>query len=121
VGRIRDYRDLRAWQRAMDLLVVCYAIAGELPPAERFTLGNQLRRAAGSVAANIAEGNGRATRPEYIRFLTIAIASVREVETHIEAARRLGLIPERRAADAGRIALETTMVIGKLRASLRRG
>jgi four helix bundle protein len=120
VDAVRDYRDLIAWQRAMDLLVVCHAIAGELGPSERFELGKQLQRAAGSAAANVAEGNGRESRREYIRFLTIAIGSIREVETHLEAGRHLGLIPAQRAADARLVALETAMLVMRLRASLRR-
>jgi four helix bundle protein len=56
---VRDFRDLRVWQQSMDLVVEIYEIARLLPPDERFELCKQLRRAAVSVPANIAEGNGR--------------------------------------------------------------
>ena len=117
---VRDYRDLHCWQRAMDLLVVSHAIALGLSHTDRWTLGGQLCRAAGSVPANIAEGNGRGSRREYIRFLTIAHGSLREVETHLEVGRRLGLVSIRQAEDALTIALETRQMLVRLRKALTR-
>ena len=84
---IRDYRDLIAWQRAMDLAVACERVSGELPPRAAI-LATQIRRAAGSVHANIAEGNGRFSRPDYVRFLSIANGSVKELESHLTFAAR---------------------------------
>jgi four helix bundle protein len=59
---VRTFRDLEAWQTAMDLVVACYEVARRLPPGERFVLGTQIRRAATSVPSNIAEGH--ATRSD---------------------------------------------------------
>jgi len=85
--RVRDYRDLLVWQKAMDLVVVVERVCDQLPPRAS-SLASQLRRSATSIPANIAEGNGRFSRPEYIRFLSIANGSVRELETHLEIAAR---------------------------------
>jgi four helix bundle protein len=90
----RSYRDLDVWQRAMDLLVESYRIAHTFPPLERHGLASQLRRAAVSIPANIAEGNGRRHRGEYVHHVSIARGSLTELETHLEAARRLGYSTE---------------------------
>lgn len=83
------YRDLVAWQRGMDLAVSCYALGRSLREARHASLASQLERAAVSVPANIAEGKGRAGRREYSRFLTVALGSLREVETLVQIADRL--------------------------------
>jgi len=86
---IKSYQDLIVWQKAMDLVVICYRITSAFPKDELFGLTSQLKRAAVSVPANIAEGHGRATRGEYIHFLGIAQGSLRETETHLLIAERL--------------------------------
>ena len=87
---VRSYRDLEVWQRGMTIVERVYALTATFPPEERFGLVLQLRRAAASVPANIAEGRGRATRKDYARFLRTARGSLFETETHVEVARRLG-------------------------------
>jgi len=89
---IRTYRDLAAWQRAMDLAECTYRVTEALPPDERFGLVSQMRRAAASVSANIAEGHGRGHRVEFRRYLQIARGSLCEVQTYAELTRRLGWI-----------------------------
>jgi four helix bundle protein len=64
-----SFKDLVVWQKSVDLSVVIYKLTASFPASERFGLTNQLRRAAVSVASNIAEGYGRATKGEYIQFL----------------------------------------------------
>ena len=93
MAAVRDHRDLRVWQVAIELGIACYAISRNFPPDERFGLTAQLRRAAVSVAANIAEGNGRLTKGEYLNQLSAARGSLREVDTHLEFALRLGYVP----------------------------
>jgi four helix bundle protein len=85
---VRTYRDLIAWQKAMDLVDLVYQATGSLPESERFGLVPQMRRAAVSVAANIAEGHGRGRRAEFRRFLEIARGSLFELQTEAEVCRR---------------------------------
>ena len=87
-------RDLKVWQKAMDLMVEAFRLAGRLPREARFELGSQIRRAAVSIPANIAEGNARRHRKEYLRFLAIARGSHSELSTLFEAARRVGYLTE---------------------------
>jgi four helix bundle protein len=86
---VRNYRDLIAWQKAMDFVEGVYQLSRGFPVDERFALTNQLRRAAISVPSNIAEGEGRFSKPDFSRFLSIALGSLREAETQIEIALRL--------------------------------
>ena len=85
------YRELLAWQRAMDLAVESWGIVRLLRAKRETALASQLARAAVSVPANIAEGKGRSSRKEYSRFLSIALGSLREVETLILIAQRIGV------------------------------
>ena len=87
---VRSYRDLRVWQRSIDLVHVVYEIARALPPEERSVLSSQIRRAAGSIHANIAEGHTRAHRREFLQFLVIAQASLAELESHLLVVERVG-------------------------------
>ena len=86
---IRSYKDLAVWQRAMELTSKTYEFSASLPFDERFGLVSQLRRAAVSVPANIAEGRQRSTTKDFLRFLSIAAGSLAELETLIELASRL--------------------------------
>lgn len=89
---VRNYRDLIAWQKAMDLVDLIYQTTKGFPKDEMYGLTNQLRRAAVSIPSNIAEGQGRQTTPEFVRFLAIAHGSLREVETQVMIARRQGYL-----------------------------
>ena len=89
-GIISGYRDLLVWQRAMDIAEATYKLTATFPRAEQFGLTSQARRAAASVAANIAEGYGRGTRPSYANFVRIAQGSLKELETHLLLAERVG-------------------------------
>lgn len=89
VSTVRDHRDLRVWQTAIELGMKCYGLSRAFPREERYGLTAQLRTAAVSVAANIAEGNGRLTTGEYLNQLSNARGSLREIDTHLEFAYRL--------------------------------
>lgn len=78
-----SFRELAVWQRAIELTLAIYKLTATFPDAEKFGLTNQLRRAAVSVASNIAEGSGRTTKGEYIQFLGHARGSISEVETQL--------------------------------------
>jgi four helix bundle protein len=84
-----SFKDLVVWQRAVELSLAVYKLTGCFPPSERFGLSNQLRRALVSVASNVAEGYGRATKGEYIQFLGHARGSNCEVLTQLVIARGL--------------------------------
>jgi four helix bundle protein len=84
------YRDLTAWQRGMDLVEAVYRITRAWPADERFSLVDQVRRAAISVPANIAEGQGRAGTREFLHHLSIARGSLCEIETHLLIGQGLG-------------------------------
>ncbi len=90
--KIESYQDLLVWQKSMDLVTIIYKIVGKLPLNEQYGLSSQLRRAAVSIPANVAEGFGRWHAKEFLRFLLIANGSVKELETHLLVAVRLGLI-----------------------------
>jgi four helix bundle protein len=85
-----DYRELRVWQAAMDLAEAIYRYTTQLLGEERFGLVSRMRRAAVSVPSNIAEGNARISRGEYIQFLGMARGSLAELETQLLLAKRLG-------------------------------
>ena len=87
--RIRSFRDLDVWNKAMDLVVNVYALTDTFPQHELYGLTDQTRRAAVSVPTNIAEGNGRLYRGEYAHHAAIARGSVSELVTCLEISRRL--------------------------------
>jgi four helix bundle protein len=86
----QSFKDLLVWQHAIGLTTEIYKLTATFPKAEQFGLTNQMRRAAVSIASNIAEGYGRATKGEYIQFLGIARGSCSELETQIVIAGNLG-------------------------------
>ena len=86
------YQGLVVWQRAMDLAEAVYRASAGFPPDERYGLTGQLRRAIVSIPANIAEGRGKSSRADYIRFLEIARGSLYESETLLQLAARIGII-----------------------------
>jgi four helix bundle protein len=94
----------------MDLMVESYRVAERMPAHERFGLASQLRRAAVSIPANIAEGNGRLHRREYIHHISIARGSLSELETLLDAAERLAYLP----GDALRPGREMTGSVGRM-------
>jgi four helix bundle protein len=83
IDKIESYRDLRVWQASMRLAKECYLLTKRFPREEMFGMTSQIRRAAASIPANIAEGNGRENTGEYIQFLRIAQGSLKELETHL--------------------------------------
>jgi four helix bundle protein len=83
VPKVRDFKDLIVWQRAMELSATCHDLVGSLAGPAKRELASQIRRAAGSVTANIVEGHSRPNRGEFLHFLGIARGSLKELESHL--------------------------------------
>ena len=111
---IESYKDLRVWQQGMDLCEACCRLTANFPRDETYGLSSQVRRAAVSIPANIAEGYGRHSTGAYAQFLRIAQGSLKELETHIILAGRLGLV---RIEDT-RPLLDTCDALGRMLWSL---
>ncbi len=86
---IKSYKELKVWQKAMDLVIESYRVSRLLPKAEMFGLTSQIQRASVSIPANIAEGHGREHLGDYLRHLSIASGSLMELETHFLIVTRL--------------------------------
>lgn len=110
------FRDLRVWQKSMDLVVAIYNVTSEFPSCEKFGLSSQIRRAIVSVPSNIAEGHTREHLKEYLHHLSMAQASLAEVETQLEIAARLEYLSEPQL----RSLLDTLHALGRQIHALRR-
>src|SRR5215468_3119061 len=113
---INSYRDLKVWQQGMSVAKASYLLTRTFPKDELFGLTTQIRRAAASIPANIAEGNGREKTGSYIQFLRISQGSLKELETHVMLSQTVELM---NAPDAEQI-LAMTEEVGKLLRSLIR-
>ncbi|MCZ0940016.1 MAG: four helix bundle protein, partial [Caldilineaceae bacterium] len=113
----RSYRDLKVWQRAMDLTVRTYEITRRFPAEEKYGLVSQMRRAAASVPANIAEGQARRSKKEFLQMLGIARGSLAELATFVTLSNRLELIQ----SETGDSLLEECAEIHRLMNGLMRG
>jgi four helix bundle protein len=113
-AKVISYRDLVAWARAMDIVEVCYKLSNRIPQSEIYGLTSQIRRAAVSIPADIAEVDGRKSLGEYIQHLSIANGSLKELETHLLIAGRLHYAKENEINPA----LEVCGEIGRMLASL---
>jgi|SRR5688572_5695403 len=88
--KIRSYRDLIVWQKGMDLVVETYKLGQALPNEERYVLKDQMLRASISIPSNVAEGHGRMSKGEFLRYLGISRGSLHELETLFEVCQRVG-------------------------------
>jgi len=87
---VQSFRDLKVWQKSIEMAVVIYRLTQEFPRDEIYGLTSQMRRAVVSIPSNIAEGHGRLGRNEYWQFLGVARGSNFELQTQLEIARALG-------------------------------
>ena len=109
-GKRMTYKDLKVWQKAMDLVDAVYDLADVFPRSELYALSDQIRRAVVSIPSNIAEGYKRGTDNELMHFLTIANGSCAEVETQIYIAARRKMVSE----EAAQKALSLCEDVGKM-------
>ena len=117
---IRNYRDLKVWQRGVGLVAQCYRITALFPRTECYGLVSQIRRAAVSIPSNIAEGNGRDHLGDYLRHLSFASGSLKELETQLWIANRLDFIDEPRLDEVLVGTAEVGRMLSGLKRSLRR-
>ena len=115
----RNYQDLVAWQKAMDLVELVYRASERWPKEERYGLTNQVRREAVSIPYNLAEGQGRTGSNEFLHYLSITHGSLREVETQLLIGHRLGYLGEAALAPLMDQAGEVGRLVQGLMRSLR--
>ena len=117
--KLQSFKQLIAWQKAMDMVVAVYKASRTFPKEELYGLTIQIRRAANSVPSNIAEGQGRASTGEFKHFLGTAYGSLCEVETQIEIAARLGYLSGEASASLSAMTAEVGRIINGLSSSLK--
>jgi four helix bundle protein len=118
-SKVQSFRDLQVWQRSMEMTVLVYRLTQGFPREEQYGITSQLRRAAVSVAGNIAEGQGRLNRGEFTQFLGIARGSNCEVQTLLEIARELGFGDTVMRRETCALSEEIAKMLHRLIASLR--
>ena len=117
---VADFRDLRVWQSAHRLALDCYQASEGWPPGERYGLTSQVRRAAVSIGANIAEGSGRGSDRDFARFVRIALGSTNEIESLLLMAEGLGYLEPNDHRDLHRSTRQVRQMLNGLVASLNR-
>jgi four helix bundle protein len=115
-----SFKDLIVWQRAVEMSVMVYNLTASFPRSEQFGLTNQLRRAAVSVASNIAEGYGRSTRGEYLVFLGHARGSNCEIQTQLVIADALNFGTEQLRYSAQELSEEVSRMLVAMMTKLRK-
>ena len=116
---VKQYSDLIAWQKAMDLVEEVYKITRGFPKEELYGLASQLRRAAVSIPSNIAEGQSRGSR-EFVHYLSIAHGSLSELETQILIALRLRYVKDEQVMQFTQMANEVGRLINGLSNSIQK-
>ena len=120
MAALKSYRDLEVWKKSIDWIEQIYRASSGFSPDERFGLTSQVRRAAVSIAANIAEGAERTSTGEYLQFLSVASGSVAEVETLLLVAHRLGMLSTEDMDTLLKQGAEIGRMLNGLKRSLRR-
>jgi len=113
-------KDLKVWEKSIEMVVHCYRLCRKLPDSERFGLKTQIERAAVSVPANIAEGHGRGYKNPFIHHLWIANGSLAELQTHLVIAGRLGFFAREDVEGLFVLLEEIGRMISGLRRSLEK-
>lgn len=113
---MRDFQTLRVWQHAHALTIDLYKASSTFPKEERYAFTQQLRRAASSIGANLAEGCGHDSAAEFARFVGIALGSASELENHLLLAGDLGYVP----AEMRHVLSRKTVVVKQMLTGLKR-
>jgi len=115
---MKSFRELVVWQRSVELVAEIYRLTKKFPKEEIFGFTSQMRRAAASIPANIAEGYARKHRAEFVQFLRIAFGSGSELESHIAVAETLGFLTKTDSQKAEQLLNETMRMLNKLISTL---
>jgi four helix bundle protein len=118
---MQDFRRLQVWNKALMITTRIYEVTKCFPSSEQFGLTAQLRSASCSIGANIAEGCGRGSNRDFLRFLHIAIGSAFEVENHILVAERLGYLDEYLASSLVGMVVEQKRMLASLMREVKKG
>ena len=116
---LKSYRDFTVWQKSMDLATEIYRVVKLLPKAETYALSDQMRRSAVSIPSNIAEGQGRNSKREFINFLGFASGSHRELETQLQLCVKVGYMTEEEIFSAMNLCEEVGKMLSTLRKKLK--
>jgi four helix bundle protein len=117
--KVESYQDLGVWQKGMQIAEMSYRLTRKFPREELFGMTSQIRRAAASIPANIAEGWGREGTKEYIQFLRVAQGSLKELETHLILSQRVDLTKEADVREMLALCTELGKMIRSLIGSLQ--
>ncbi|MFZ4083668.1 MAG: four helix bundle protein [Pirellula sp.] len=120
-GAVKTFRDLIVWQKSMSLVTEVYKASANFPADERFGLTSQLRRCVVSIPSNIAEGFGRDTTNDYLRFLGIAKGSLYEAQTQLEIGQNLHFIDGSRFTELLENAREIERMLTSMMRKLKEG
>lgn len=119
MDKIRDFKDLIVWQRAMELVAEVYRLVKILPKEELYSLNDQIRRSAISIPSNIAEGQGRNSVKEFIHFLAIAKGSKAELETQLLLCVKVNYLNNTEIENAINLIQEIGKMLNALQKSLK--
>lgn len=115
---VQHYHQLKVWQLSMDLVEECYRATKRFPKEELFGLTSQIRRAAVSIPANIAEGQGRQHTREFLNYLSMARGSLMELETHLLLSQRVGFLDQTQLSPWLAMSEEISRILSGLRKAL---
>jgi four helix bundle protein len=117
---VQHNRELKIWQAGMTLAEKCYEATRTFPKEEIFGMTSQIGRAAASIPANIAEGQGRQGTKELLNFVSIARGSLMELETHLQLSHRVSLLQKPKLDELLKLTDEISRMLSGLRTSLQR-
>ena len=116
---IKTFRDLKIWQKGMELCKLIYNLTKEFPDDEKFGLISQMRRGSVSIPSNIAEGYGRRSTQDYIRFLQITMGSIYELQTQLELSYEFNYLSENGYHKVNDLLMEIERMLSSLILKLR--
>jgi len=116
---VKTYRDLIVWQKSIDLVMLVYKATNQFPNEEVYNLISQIKRSAVSVPSNIAEGYGRNSSGDYVRFLQIASGSLYEFQTQLEISFRLDYLSQEKFNQLNELSIEIEKMLSSLISVIR--